>query len=243
MGVGIVLLLAVMAVYLVQIMQKGQWKTVLETWGIFLGIIILLALPQLIIWTFGQAAANGFVRGHFNWSNTGSQYIWFYVKNIGLTFVLFLPGFFSASKQDLQIASPLLFIWFVAELVAFQPNVYDNNKLLFVGFIFMCGLAANFVTVLFEKKWNCILKVIAAGVLLFIGTISALLTLGREWVSDYELYSASSVEACRFIEEETGADSVVLTASNHNNPVACLTGRNIVCGAGTFLHYHGIDYS
>ena len=243
MGVGIVLLLAVMAVYLVQIMQKGQWKTVLETWGIFLGIIILLALPQLIIWTFGQAAANGFVRGHFNWSNTGSQYIWFYVKNIGLTFVLFLPGFFSASKQDLQIASPLLFIWFVAELVAFQPNVYDNNKLLFVGFIFMCGLAANFVTVLFEKKWNCILKVIAAGVLLFIGTISALLTLGREWVSDYELYSASSVEACRFIEEETGADSVILTASNHNNPVACLTGRNIVCGAGTFLHYHGIDYS
>ncbi len=106
----------------------------------------------------------------------------------------------------------------------------------------MCGLAANFVTVLFEKKWNWILKVSAAGVLLFFGTVSALLTLGREWVSDYELYSASGVEACRFIEEATGADSVILTASNHNNPVACLTGRNIVCGAGTFLYFHGIDY-
>ncbi|MDE6851756.1 MAG: hypothetical protein K2J67_04620, partial [Lachnospiraceae bacterium] len=243
MGAGVALLIAALFVFLIQVIRKKQWKTLLGTWGVFLGIIIVLALPQLVIWTFGQAGSEGFVRGHFNWSNTGDQYIWFYIKNIGVTIALFIPGFFCAGKRNLQIASPFLLIWFIAELVVFQPNEYDNNKLLFVGFVFMCGLAANFITTLFTIKWNRILKACIAVVLLFFGTISAILTLGREWVSDYELYSASSVKACRFIEEVTEEDSVILTASNHNNPVASLTGRNIVCGSGSFLYYHGIDYT
>ena len=34
-----------------------------------------------------------------------------------------------------------------------------------------------------------------------------------------------------------------LTADNHDNPVAVLTGRNIVCGSPSYLFYHGLDYS
>lgn len=242
MGIGVALLLVYLFVYLFQVLFGQQKKTLLMTWGIFLVCIILLALPQLLIWTFGQAGSEGFVRGHFNWSNTGDPYIWFYLKNIGLTLALFVPAFFLAKKKDLQVASPLLLIWFVAELVVFQPNEYDNNKLLFVGFVFMCGLAANFVVDLFLKKWPKLLKVTTAALLLFFGTISAVLTLGREYVSDYELYSSYHVEACRFIEESTDTTAVFLTASNHNNAVASLTGRNIVCGSSSFLYYHGIDY-
>lgn len=242
MGAGVALLLVYLFVYLFRVLFGKQKKTLLMTWGIFLAFVILLALPQLLIWTFGQAGSEGFVRGHFNWSNTGDQYIWFYLKNIGLTFALFVPAFFLAKKKDLQVASPLLLIWFVAELVVFQPNEYDNNKLLFVGFVFMCGLAANFVVELFLKRWPKILKVTAAALMIFFGTVSAVLTLGREYVSDYELYSSHNVEACRFIEESTDTTAVFLTASNHNNAVASLTGRNIVCGSSSFLYYHGIDY-
>lgn len=243
MGFGTAILVIYILFYLFRIWQSKSRKTLLTTWGLFLAIIVVLALPQLIIWTFSQAGTDGFVRGHFNWSNTGDQYIWFYLKNIGITFVLFVAGFLSAKYKDLQTASPFLLIWFIAELVVFQPNEYDNNKLLLVGFVFVCGLAAELLTKFFSKKINRVLKTAAAALLLFFGTISALLTLGREWVSDYELYSASSVEACRFIEENTDAEAVILTASNHNNAVASLTGRNIVCGTGTFLYYHGIDYA
>ena len=35
---------------------------------------------------------------------------------------------------------------------------------------------------------------------------------------------------------------MILTATNHNNAIASLTGRSIVCGAGTFLYFHGVDY-
>ncbi len=242
LGVGIGLLAAYIALHIVKVFLAGGWKGLLGTWGMLLAIVLLLAIPQLLFWTFGQAGTEGFVRGHFNWSNTGNQYLWFYLKNIGLAFALYVPAYFLAEKRDLQIASPLLLIWFVAELVVFQPNEYDNNKLLFVGYVFMCGLGADFLVSLFSRKWPMVWKVGAGAALAFVALVSAGLTMGREWVSDYELYSADSVEACRYIQEMTEPGDVILTGTHHNNAVASLTGRNIVCGAGTFLYAHGLDY-
>ena len=224
------------------LVKEKNWRPVLETWGVFLIIIILLALPQLLFWTFGQVDGEGFIRSNFNWANNGNQYLWFYIKNIGVPFLLLLPAYYFTRGKDLKVSSPFLLIWFIAELVAFQPNEYDNNKLLYVGFIFICGVVANFIVHIFTLKWPRILKCIMGTLLLFFATVSAILTLGRECVSDYQLYSASDVEACRFIEENVSPDAVFLTANNHNNAVASLTGRNIVCGAGNFLFFHGVGY-
>ena len=41
----------------------------------------------------------------------------------------------------------------------------------------------------------------------------------------------------------TEPDAVFLTDDNHNNTVAALTGRNIVCGSPSYLYYHGLDYT
>jgi len=241
--VGLFILFGFFINKMIPIIKNKKWKPLLETWGYFLIIVMILALPQLLYWTFGQASGDGFLRSHFNWSNVGDSYIWFYLKNLGVAFLLLIPAYFLSEKKDLKIASPFLLIWFIAELVVFQPNEYDNNKLLFVGLVFICGLVANFTVKLFQYKWPKILKGIVFIGLLFFGTISALLTLGREYVSDYELYSAASVKACEYIEKNLPADSVILTASNHNNSVASLTGRNIVCGSGIFLNFHGINYA
>ena len=46
-----------------------------------------------------------------------------------------------------------------------------------------------------------------------------------------------------YIEENLPEKAVVLTGDHHNNPVAALTGRYIVCGTGSYLYYHGMDYS
>lgn len=242
-GAGAACLFVYILVCMFRVIRRKRLTVLLSTWGLFLAVIIVLALPQLLTWTFGQAGNEGFLRGHFNWANSGEPYLWFYLKNIGLTFVFYFIGYFCVEKKYLKTASPLLLIFFTSELVVFQPNTYDNNKLLFVAFVFMCGIAAQFIVDIFTVKWNKVLKVCAAAVLVFFGTISAVLTLGRECVSDYELYSADCVEACRFIEENTPEDAVILTADNHNNPVSSLTGRNIMCGSSTFLYFHGIENS
>lgn len=83
-------------------------------------------------------------------------------------------------------------------------------------------------------------------------TVSGVLTIAREAVSGtydketgryaYLLYSKKHVDSAKFIEENTSPDAVFLCWNNHNNSIASLTGRNIYCGAGTFLYFHGVGY-
>lgn len=208
-------------------------------WVIYAVIVAVLASPQLFAFTFRQAQS--FLKFHFNWANDTDSYIWFYIKNLGLIF-LFLPAaFIMADNKDKRIYIGALFVFAAAELIQFQPNPYDNNKLLFVWFAFTCGLIAKELCVIEEKlKGLRGLAVLCATVLIPV-FISGLLTLGREIVSDYELFGANQVEAAAYINENAEKDATVLTAFNHNNAVASLTGRNIVCGTDTFLYFHGLD--
>lgn len=238
-GLGIIAVLFVKEI--VSCFKNSTIKSYIQTWGVFLIPVILFAFPQLLFWTFGQASGDGFLRSHFNWSNANDNYFIFYLKNIGITFLIFFPAWVSAKKKEVQTASPMLLIFFIAELVVFQPNEYDNNKLLFVAFVFMCGIVSDFVIKLFEKNWNIILKGALAVSLLFVGVFSSSMTIARECVSDYELYSKAQVDAAEYIEKNTAEKAVFLTGDNHNNAVAALTGRSIVCGADTFLYYHGIN--
>ena len=250
MIIGVALFVLFLGYKLVRYLQNRSWKRLAFTWGIFLIVVLIFALPQLFMWTFSQASGDNFVRSHFNWSNNGDQYIVFYLKNLGLPFVLLLLSSFVVSTRNLKIGAPYLLIWFVAELAAFQPNDYDNNKLLFVGAVFICGIAADALVQIYERYgavyWcSAIGKagvVLLGACLLFVSAISGFLTMGREWVSDYELYTASAVKACRYIEDETTPWDVILTSTAHNSPVPALTGRSIVCGSSSFLYYHGLNY-
>lgn len=47
-----------------------------------------MALPQLLCFTFRQAAGEGFIRLTWNWINEQDPYLWFYIKNWGLVFLL-----------------------------------------------------------------------------------------------------------------------------------------------------------
>lgn len=231
--------------YFYLVIRKGELNTVLRTWGIFLLIVLVCAMPQLINWTFKQVGSgSSFVRGVFNWSNEGDIYLWFYLKNIGLMAILAIPAFIYSKKKNFFTVLPAFFIWAIAEVAVFQPNSYDNNKLLLVAYGLLCCVVADFVINVARK-----IRPLAKGgsfafvaSILVICSISALLTLGREYVSEYELYSAAQVKACEYIEEHTKEDVVILTNTRHNNAISSLTGRNIVCGAGTFLFFHGLNY-
>lgn len=122
-------------------------------WALYGGIVILLAAPQLFGFAFRQAGESGMVRLHLNWANEVDGYLWFYIKNMGWMFLLLLPGLLLLSRRDRRIMAGPLVLWGIGELVVFQPNVYDNNKLLFVWFFYLCGLTAKLLGYLFHR-WN-----------------------------------------------------------------------------------------
>ena len=77
-------------------------------------------------------------------------------------------------------------------------------------------------------------------VFLFLSCISAILSLMREVVSDYRIYSNDQIDVAMYIEENTPARATFLTSERHLNEAAVLTGRNIVSGAWIYLGPHGI---
>ena len=139
------------AVYCVQdLVRQFDAKRLLQ-WGCYGCIVVLFAAPQLFGFAFQQASESGMVRLHFNWANEVDSFLWFYIKNLGWLFLLLPFGLMLLSKRDRRIASGFLVLWLVAEVVVFQPNIYDNNKLLFAWFFCLCGLTAKFLGVLGHK--------------------------------------------------------------------------------------------
>lgn len=214
-------------------------------------IAVLLALPQLLTWTFPQTIDGGSLALRFNWvNNQGNgqlidEYFWFWIKNVGLVYLLIVPAVLSLKKNSpaRALAWGALLIYAVAELIQFQPNEYDNNKLFYVAFMAVLPSVGAYLAQLWDALKNIRGRALFAACFLFVSLISGTLTMGREIVSDYQLFSADEVAAAEFIEENTPEKAMILTGQQHNNAVAALTGRYIVCGTGSYLYFHGINYT
>lgn len=94
----------------------------------------------------------GFLQGHLGWAIGAESYLFFYLQNLGLAGLLALGGLFLSRGGAFLRLAPALAIWLLAELVVFQPNVYDNNKLLYPAYAFLCCAAARWRL---AGGWGC----------------------------------------------------------------------------------------
>ncbi|MBP5730950.1 MAG: hypothetical protein J6X19_07070, partial [Clostridia bacterium] len=114
-------------------------------------------------------------------------------------------------------------------------------------YAFSTLIVADFLVECYHKLEGVRGRAVIAVILLVIATNAAVLTMGREMYSgfrpqSYSLYDAKAVRAAEFIEENTPSDALFICHNNHNNVIACLTGRNIFVGSGTFLYSHDVGY-
>lgn len=221
-----------------------------KNWLAFGVPAVLLALPQLYLWTFHSVNGNEqFLRFHFDWVNNGAEnWLLFWLKNIGPLFLVIPFAFLLADREQRIAVSPAVFIFVLCELIVFQPNVYDNNKLLYVSFALFCMITADFLFDVGEKIRSRALRAVLLSLFLVLSVNAAVFSLGREILSGtptyaYRLFSKHDTAAADYVLHETEPDALFLTANNHNNAVAALTGRNVYCGCPSYLFYHGLDYT
>ena len=246
--------MGVMAFDLIHGDRKHQRSRIqiLGSYAVFGAAALLIALPQLFGFTFaqtfqGDSTGTGFLRFQFNWVNNPSGegmrdfYIWFYVKNIGIPFLILLLAAFEKDPGQRRLFSGMILIVLAAELIRFQPNEYDNNKLLYLAWMYGCMIVSNWAA----RVWRMLRGlrgryVLAAGtaVVLF---LSPALTIARECVSDYQAFSRATVEAGEYVRDHTEKEAVFLTGTQHLNPVSSIAGRTIVCGPDLWLYWHGFD--
>ena len=228
------------------VFSRGQRKKALLFWGTFGGLTVLLSAPQLFVWTFRQAVGNEhFLRFQFNWVNgelgMPDNYLWFYIKNIGLPFLLLLLSLLEKNQKRRFLASGAFVIFLAAEFIQFQPNAYDNNKLFYVWYMICAVLAADYGLELLGRLKGLRARPVIAALCTFACFFTGILAVARECRSDYQMFSKEEAAAARFVEENTPEHATFMTWTSHINFVSSLAGRRIVCGPNTWLYYHGFD--
>ena len=141
------------------------------------------------------------------------------------------------------LASGAFVIYLAAEFLVFQPNVYDNNKLFYVWYMICAILAADYALELLGRLKGLRARPVIAALCAVGCFATGTLSIARECVSDYQMFSAQDVAAAEFVEQTTEQDAIFLTGTQHINFVSSLAGRRIVCGPDTWLYYHGFDTS
>ena len=238
--------------------EKELRLTQFKQYALYGVIAAVVAVPQLFAFTFTQAfqktGAEGsgvtFMRLWFNWvNNPGGKgdlrdfYIWFYIKNIGLPFIALVLALFERDRKNRRLFAGALVIILAAELIRFQPNEYDNNKLLYLAWLLCCMIVANWCKAMWERLKGLRARPVIAVCLALATFLSAGLTLWRECVSDYQAFSVRAVEAGEYARDNTEEGSVFLTGRHHLNPISSIAGRTIVCGPDLWLYFHGFNTS
>ena len=230
--------------------ERDRWRQLLW-YLLYGGVAVALAAPQLILFTFAQAfqgeGANTFLTFQFNWVNNPQGrgmrdfYLWFYIKNIGLPFIALLLALCEKNARHRRVFSGALAIILAAEFIRFQPNEYDNNKLFYLAWLMCTMIVADWTVMMYRRLNGLRARRVLAALVAVVTFLSAGLTLWREAVSDYQSFSAGSVEAGEFVRDNTDEDAMFLSGTQHLNPVASIAGRKVVCGPDLWLYYHGFN--
>ena len=246
-ALALVLLCLVGGVYT---LAQGPRRKTLLPW---LGLAVVCGaawLCQMLSTVLAQSLdGQHMLRLHFNWINgqddgtLRDNYFWFYIKNIGLVYLLLIPAFLRARPKQRWLYGGGLAILALAEFVVFQPNNYDNNKLLYVWHILGCILAAQLLVDVFARVRALPWRALGLAACCFLGMFGSVLTVGREALSDYRQWSADDMALAAYIDENAESDALFLTSDSHVTPVFALAGRRILCGSGSYVYYHGMDYS
>ncbi len=212
-----------------------------------------LALPQLLGFTFRQTfqgkGSNSFIVFQFNWvNNPGGNgmrdfYVWFYIKNIGLPFLALLLALLEKDPKQRRIFAAALPVILAAELIRFQPNEYDNNKLFYLAWLLCAMVVANWARSIWGRLRGLRSRYVLATLTAVVVFLSAGLSIWRECVSSYQAFNADAVEAGEYARDRTPEDAVYLTGTQHLNPVLSIGGKTIVCGPDLWLYWHGFDTS
>ena len=226
--------------------RGGRVRGLVRGYVVYGVICLILAAPQLLKWTMGSVRTGNLLQWNLGWvvgqNGALTNWLWFYVVNLGVVFLGLIPALFLLKDIRRGLLIGTLAVFVLANLIAFQPNLYDNNKLLYIWFMVTDILVCDALWERICRLRSPAVRAALAGAIALLGTFSGFLSILREAVSSYRLFDAGQVAAAEFITENTAPDSLFLTSDYHANPVCVLAGRNIVCGSSLYLFFHGVDY-
>lgn len=209
-----------------------------------------ISIAAILIRTFFPQFGASFIKFRPGWlaDQAGDNIFVFWLKNAGVTLVLSSLFLFwllfrgdPKRKKLLVWTLPFWGLFIAGNLFTFQPYDWDNTKFFTFWWLAAAGLAAIPINRLLSGRlWFRL----AALILFYLAILSGSLDVFR--LTQYEnlklrMLSKEDMKLATWAKEQTPVESVFLTADNHDNPVAMLSGRRIVLGYPGWLWTYGID--
>lgn len=213
-------------------------RSPLHAWSAGLAAALVIAAPQ--VWWQTGAIGDSFVRVHIGWLNKpDDSLVIFWCKNLGVG-ALFLVGnlwliWRLRSSFHWRFYVPLLLLFLICNLIAFQPLVYDNSKIFYYCYLGVAIYAGGALSTLSTKGWLG-----AAGavlVLLAMTTVGGISVL-RESYATARVYRSADLRLASALNQAVPPDARILAAEK--NPVPFVAGRGMVLGLRQTLVNHGV---
>lgn len=219
-------------------------------------LAVIVAAPTLTT-IFAGHVSQQFLKWYPGWLATEfhMNWLWFWVKNWGLTPLLALMGIL-ISLRDPRFSSfqrwiwvPFVLIFALSNMVLVQPWSWDNTKLLTWSSLVFSGYAVYALGWLWhELKGRTVPQIIVkSGVvvvfvsLMLSGGVDALNAINPARHS-FVMYTATELELAEWVKANTPINSVWLTTNQHNHWLFNLTGRQAVMTYPGWLWSQGYDY-
>jgi len=236
--------ITIVSFYLILAQRRKEWA-----W--FFIPMIALAIPQ-VLW-IAQEITPGFAGIYVGWveENAGKNLLeiaLFWVKNFPVAILLAIPAYFLLDKNQKAFVTPFVLLFLAANLIRFQPQPWDNFKIILFPMMVFLLLASMAL----EKIWNYWKNGAKnyAGAALVIIVMFFSIAAGVQaaaWAglpnSRYQVFSASEFQVADWIKLNTPPEAVFLTGDENNNLITALAGRRTLLGLTGVLETHGIGYA
>ena len=191
---------------------------------------------------------------------TDSSVLWFWLKNFGVIFIVWLVGILAYSlkkgKAELnELVLPSIVLFVLPNVFLFQPWEFDNNKILFWWWVLAVALSLSLLdsketSRQFSKKW---LSVISYSLLVifvfsssFAGVIDVVYRLGpglkiEKNERSFGYYGEEELKIAGWIKQNTKPNDIFLTTTQPTQFVPMLSGRAIYLGFTGWLWTQGGD--
>jgi len=195
---------------------------------------LLLAFPFLLS---ALGRAGGMTKLGLGWSapKTGwLDFIKFYAGNLGLAFVLAIPGYFLLkSKEKIFLALAVSLLFLIPNIITFSNTQWDMGKFFMLMMLPASVLAGAALSRLNDWLIPLVLLVCCA---------SALTGAAFYVTSGWNGLSNEEIAAGQWMHANTTQRSVFASSSAHNTPIDSVGGRLRILGYQSWVMNYGLDF-
>lgn len=218
-------------------------------WAWFVVPAMVVSLVVYIAFLRGTPAAQ-FFSWHPGWMADPGLLNWllFWIKNWGVFLFLAIGGTYLAFQQKQTRFTLINLGWWLifglANLIQFQPQMWDNSKLL--AWVYF-GLIPAALYPLF-KMWNrrqafSRLLVLVLVVLTCLSGAVDLVHILDAPTHSFTMISADEFKVSEYVRERVPESAVILTADGVASPPIMLSGRSIIMGYPGWAFSYGFPIS